>query len=690
METKGSDPQNTQATASAPNDNTGGPNPTKLSIRAIPDFPAHPDRNVDLEHGPLLRYMGDGHTNDEAQDGLQLDTEHGRDDPVEAVLVLSHDPTQPRGELLQPYAPPMSAYSEQEVPSEPSHGRSFSVYTANTSSTRLQPPRSLDTNLLSGMQAGPIVPLAEFQSADVLGERATETYQDSPSIADDALQIFPWKYKFSWEWKSGRLLFASEPLSANSLDHPIKLEGSSVCSQAGDHHTPSDIDEGGITQDPHLVADVLYEFRQRVVDILRDDYWRTRGPQRSDGHHSTVSQSSSDNQPYGSPLSKGVSKPSSRLGHRRGTRGAGARDDESDDGSYDLNNMSERKGKKNTRRVDCPFLRYNPNMFGRCRGKGFLNVSHLKEHLREKHQEPHCGECLQSLNDDQRKSHKCLGPGPPETRPRRNFLTKKALAQLENRARNKTRNRTLEDQWVEIYKIIFPDERQPYPNPYLDHRTVEIVNSLERYIRTQLPRLSKEFLQIRPPCQLVSNEQYREEIEQATETFIAGTLVEWKSGELSGSENRRSLPDSGVQESVEPVMEPQSNEVSNLDGYDRGMVPTALQPQLSTEGFTIPWTMASSSICDADFSAIDDATIGLSDWNLGSQGQFLPGNLGLDTNGSQQGPYYLDQGFVGNTSEGISSMLRPPLSAPFDQFDVPWHPRGLFNETGYPDSDRGY
>ncbi|KAH7309159.1 hypothetical protein B0I35DRAFT_94893 [Stachybotrys elegans] len=153
-------------------------------------------------------------------------------------------------------------------------------------------------------------------------------------------------------------------------------------------------------------------------------------------------------------------------------------DDEEGDEHDSKQNKWSAKPDGTNRLLACPYFKMDPIKFSRskvCCGPGWRNVYRLKEHLYRKHAPPQnqCSRCLHSfpspdaLSIHQRHGVICEIHDYVEAFDRFN---PKQHEQLRQRTKHPL-NKTEEDKWIEIYKILFPGTK--VPSPYYDYHITE-------------------------------------------------------------------------------------------------------------------------------------------------------------------------------------------------------------------------
>ncbi|KAI0385588.1 hypothetical protein F5Y04DRAFT_246221 [Hypomontagnella monticulosa] len=132
------------------------------------------------------------------------------------------------------------------------------------------------------------------------------------------------------------------------------------------------------------------------------------------------------------------------------------------------------------KRLACPYYKRYPNKFKRqrtCFGPGFIGIHRLKEHLCRRHGSPphSCNRCLrgfdtpEALSEHQRALSVCSVASDQQVEGK---MT--AVQQRELQSMRRTRGRTIEDKWREIYRILFPESNpRSIPSPYFEDEETE-------------------------------------------------------------------------------------------------------------------------------------------------------------------------------------------------------------------------
>ncbi|KAF2183846.1 hypothetical protein K469DRAFT_201939 [Zopfia rhizophila CBS 207.26] len=156
---------------------------------------------------------------------------------------------------------------------------------------------------------------------------------------------------------------------------------------------------------------------------------------------------------------------SSQRSNSNGKRSRSGRDSSS--GGHNGNDGQESGGKPSERicsteiegsRLACPFYKRNRwecRQLGHraCSGSGWKSIHRLKEHLNRCHSVYQCERCsLPFLNNNDLKIHRRISESCRSQKERRVFAINQETWILVKR---RTRRGTREEQWIELYRVIF-------------------------------------------------------------------------------------------------------------------------------------------------------------------------------------------------------------------------------------------
>ncbi|KAI1359619.1 hypothetical protein F5Y08DRAFT_344484 [Xylaria arbuscula] len=221
---------------------------------------------------------------------------------------------------------------------------------------------------------------------------------------------------------------------------------------------------------------------------------------------------------YGSDNTSSVtsSQPSDHQAQPSKKRRLGDRDDDGfeNDDSDELSppEDGEIKGnKKETLRFACPYLKYNPSKYQRCRGPGWLDVHRVKEHLYRKHRQPKfkCMRCCEHFDSEQPYVNHQRAPVPCQLRDPEPIEGFNADQEKQLKSRKKKDHIVTEaDKWRAVFHILFPDVKtKEIPSPFYEHEQSSgptapsheaIATEIEEYILREFPprlhqKLAAEF-----------------------------------------------------------------------------------------------------------------------------------------------------------------------------------------------------
>jgi len=114
----------------------------------------------------------------------------------------------------------------------------------------------------------------------------------------------------------------------------------------------------------------------------------------------------------------------------------------------------------------CPFYKFDPRSNHDCRGFTLRRVKDIKQHIQRKHTEFYCDRCLDGFDDadehmaaHQQDPHFAYQPPPTGSRPPSRRVT--TSEQQENLRSYLGRGKPIEDQWCDVWDILFPGQHRP-------------------------------------------------------------------------------------------------------------------------------------------------------------------------------------------------------------------------------------
>ncbi|KAH8199978.1 hypothetical protein TruAng_005859 [Truncatella angustata] len=567
--------------------------PTKLFLRVLDQFEFSVNREENLQSGHFFQNLGGGCITDdnESQHHVDLDLAPSESQQlgITSAPVISASTLQ----LPLQYEAPAAEYAETAVHSVSSHGRSFSVLTDGTSITHPRHDCGLDMDLFSGIDVSP-VRVSELPSVDELDIFTSEIPQNGTGLEVDMLPLFPWRIEFSWE--AGRLIYAGEHLigqtlgasTADSVTLSDDTLAASIICVAGTATADADRDSLSSNRETpasqkapcnDLAEEIWYEFRQKVINILDDHFWRTCGARNPRKESDKSCHTSGYLQPSGS--SRGgnrISKSNGRTKKQQQQRKGSSGDDNDEDSEED--NQSRPKNKNRQTKtakvpVDCPFYKNNPFGFRLCTNAGFKRIPDLRAHLMDNHQQSHCESCLQILTVEQRLSHGpvCVGHYTHNV----NFLTKEAIRRLRERA---DKDAPLPEQWLRFYRIIFPDAEPPFPSPYVEPHRIQLIkffcNYLQEHSHTLLSRISQHY----PPEQFCTGQTAQRQIDQGFKEGVAVISHSLMTTNFPGFVTERLSSPNDMHQSDDMALPTRHDQGSDFGLFYQGtnFVPVASQP----------------------------------------------------------------------------------------------------------------
>lgn len=232
--------------------------------------------------------------------------------------------------------------------------------------------------------------------------------------------------------------------------------------------------------------------REHLIDLLEEHYWRTHPPQRTNKRkpstrHSGVDTTSRTSSSRGPSTSSNSGKlPPPRKG--RGITGGGNNGDDDDEQDDEGQHGSpQSKPKTVNRYFACPYFKWKPQKYDKC-DQHFRNIADMIRHLKEKHCPKRCPTCAHEYNTptemkNHRRNH-CFGSphvDPISIDPHE--ITAQQLTLIDNRRKYRANNP--ENQWRNIYEILFP-ESPPPRSIYREGKAMnEFADGLLSYIESE-------------------------------------------------------------------------------------------------------------------------------------------------------------------------------------------------------------
>ncbi|KAH6962898.1 hypothetical protein DER45DRAFT_551999 [Fusarium avenaceum] len=231
----------------------------------------------------------------------------------------------------------------------------------------------------------------------------------------------------------------------------------------------------GESTDPK-VAIAMEEKAEWVAELLIDDFFRSYARQKSRKETAATKDQDLANEPDNKAQrfagDRGHVK---KLRNSRATsRIEGSEDEDSGD---DGQGPSGAAKSSDSPHLTCPFLKWNPMRYAKTCNQRYMQIRHIKYHLRDKHQQNYCPKCEMIFKETDIPAHPC---DPKRVRPR-GLMTKEKLLEIQKLPGSEVewKKRQL---WQKIYKILFPNE-PPCLNPYFNKKTDMRLAETEQYFR---------------------------------------------------------------------------------------------------------------------------------------------------------------------------------------------------------------
>ncbi|KAF7539252.1 hypothetical protein G7Z17_g12458 [Cylindrodendrum hubeiense] len=174
---------------------------------------------------------------------------------------------------------------------------------------------------------------------------------------------------------------------------------------------------------------------------------------------------------------------------------------------------NQAKRKKNEDRqltpLACPFYKKDPIVHKRCHGYLLTRISYVKQHLFRHHLQPlHCPVCMDVFdNDESRDGHiraQSCKKRPAEEQP--DGMTSTQEKQL--RAKRANQKQSEEEQWYEIFNLLFPDTERP-SSPYMINSLSEDMSSFREFVERQGGKIVQKGLIDKLPSGMMDDDAVR-------------------------------------------------------------------------------------------------------------------------------------------------------------------------------------
>ncbi|KAK3294098.1 uncharacterized protein B0H64DRAFT_374927 [Chaetomium fimeti] len=336
------------------------------------------------------------------------------------------------------------------------------------------------------------------------GPSESSTTVDTACLNPDDNPPLPWKFEFWWE--AGTLHSSAGTLESAFLSlscRSTKVIGATVGGSNGVSESTRASTMLVLVPTPdvplHIAVDnednarwARKQRRGELVGALRVHFWRTHtGSQGANGPYRETSQHISNFSASAPSTTATPARPSATGGSSRRLLGGGGfgsgEDDDPQDGDGGGFRHPEGAMRQQTRRFACPFQKWRPQIFRHCLRR-HRNVSEVKRHVIDNHYIFRCPQCHTSLRTPlARTAHYtntgCGATPTPDLTP--GHISEQQLAIIKRRPVRKS----LEQQWRDLFRTIFPNEPQPR-DVYVDRR----VDRTIRYIEYQYDTCCRYFL----------------------------------------------------------------------------------------------------------------------------------------------------------------------------------------------------
>ncbi|CAH0051073.1 unnamed protein product [Clonostachys solani] len=187
----------------------------------------------------------------------------------------------------------------------------------------------------------------------------------------------------------------------------------------------------------------------------------------------------------------------------------------------------------------CPFVKRSPDRYRQCYSHNLLTISRVKFHLRRgryHHLPLYCPTCSETFEEEKLRDEHIRAANCPKNPPRSwDGITQSQSNQLSKRTPSK---KTAEENWYDIYKIIFPGEPLP-SSPYIDVSLSGELSAFREHELSQGPFIWRKILQTRLPSHL---HQHLEELQSFYTSFYPEAISVLYQGWASRKQQTISLP----------------------------------------------------------------------------------------------------------------------------------------------------
>lgn len=231
----------------------------------------------------------------------------------------------------------------------------------------------------------------------------------------------------------------------------------------------------GESSDPK-VAIAMEEKAEWVAELLIDDFFRSYTRQKSRKQTAAPKDQDLASEPSNKP--QRLAGDRGHVKKSRNSRAAGRTEGSGDeDSDNDGQGPSDAAKSSDSPHFACPFLKWNPMRYAKTCNQRYMQIRHMKYHLRDKHQQNYCPKCEMIFKERDIPTHPC---DPERVRPR-GLMTKEKLLKIQKLPGSEVewKKRQL---WQTIYKILFPNG-PPCLDPYFNKKTDMRLAEAEQYFR---------------------------------------------------------------------------------------------------------------------------------------------------------------------------------------------------------------
>ena len=312
--------------------------------------------------------------------------------------------------------------------------------------------------------------------------------------------LFPWRFEFRWEGgvlhsssgslESALVYFARQSIrisaatagGSDGFSEPTHVSTVRVARSDVSLHTAVWLEDEGYW--------AMKRRRGELLRILIDHYLKTHTSQGTNRRNRVAGRGFAGF-PRSAPDTTTTSvRPSTVGGSSRrlvsGGGSGGGEDDDPGDGDDDRSRHGEGPVLSPVRHFACPFQKWRPQLFKQCFYR-HVHVWNVKQHVRKKHYVLRCPECHKTVETPQgleahKKDTGCGARPTPNTRP--GIISEEQLAMMSRRPYK----RTVEQQWRDLFTILFPNEPQPR-DVYVDREADEKMQHIAHHYDTCCIRL---------------------------------------------------------------------------------------------------------------------------------------------------------------------------------------------------------